>query len=302
MATTYGHVVIVSTLFALFGVVLQPARRILEDWNFQLSRDAAGLRLRHGLIETRSQVVPLDRVQAIGVTWPLLWRPKRWLRLRIDVAGYGRPDGERGGKSDRLLPVGDMATARRLVAEVLPGVDLLALPLTPPPERAAWLAPLARPILTAGLGEQVFGSVEGLLTRRLVVLSYARIQSVRLRQGPLDRRLRLATVYADSAGSLTAVARHRDIAEARWLAAELTARAREARRLSALPPPLGRPHDEEREPHVDPADEHVDEVVLTGVDEGEGHGERVRQQERPPPLADGAQEEHDDEERERRMQ
>jgi putative membrane protein len=76
---------------------------------------------------------------------------------------------------------------------------------------------------------------DGLLTRRLVIVPYGRIQSVRIRQGPLQRRLRLATVWADTAGrGLTAVAPHRDAAEALALATELAERSRAARHT---PPP-----------------------------------------------------------------
>jgi putative membrane protein len=221
---------IASTITALVGVILQPARRVVEDWNFRLSRDEAGLRVRHGLLETRSQTVPPNRVQAIGVTWPLLWRPKRWLRCRMDIAGYAaEQQRERTGRSDRLLPVGDLDTARRIVPEALPGVDLLALRLTLAPRRARWLAPLRRRVLGAGLTDRAFAVTDGLLTRELVVVPYARIQSVRVVQGPLQRRLRLATVHADTAGGLRAVAHERDVGEAWTMAAELTDRARAAR-------------------------------------------------------------------------
>jgi putative membrane protein len=221
---------IASTITALIGVAVQPVRRVLDDWDFRVSTAPAGLRLRHGLLDTRSQTVPLSRVQAIGVTWPLLWRPKRWLRCRIDVAGYGRPRGrDEGGPTNRLLPVGDLATARLVVAEVLPGVDVATLALTRPPGRARWLAPVRQPVLAVALTDRAFASVDGRLTRELVVVPYARIQSVRVVQGPLQRRLGLATVHADTAGALRAVAHHRDLDEARTLAAELTTRARSAR-------------------------------------------------------------------------
>jgi len=42
--------------------------------------------------------------------------------------------------------------------------------------------------------------------------------------------------------------------------------------------------------------------VLAGVDEGERHGERVGEQQRPPPAAHPAEEEDNDEQRERRVQ
>jgi len=227
---SWGFIGIASTVTAMAGVLLQPARRILQDWDFRLARDPDGrLAVRYGLIETRSQIVPLNRVQSIHVTWPLLWRGKHWLHLRLDIAGFANPDSRAGKRSDRLLPVGDLPTGRALVWDVLPGVDLLALRTFPPPARARWLHPVALRYLGAGLDRDVFVTRWGLLTRELSLVPYARLQSVRVVQGPIQRLLRLATVHADTAGGRSGVARDRDVADAWLLAGQLSERARLAR-------------------------------------------------------------------------
>ncbi|QGN47886.1 PH domain-containing protein [Micromonospora sp. WMMC415] len=227
---SWSFIAVASTLTAMAGVLLQPIRRVLDDWNFRLARDAGTLRVRNGLLETRAQTVPLHRVQTVGATWPLLWRVKGWLRLRLEVAGYAVGESDERNRPDRLLPVGDLRTAETILAEVLPGVRLGELPLTRPPARARWLNPLSRQVLGAGLHGKVFAVRSGLLTRQVVVVPYARIQSVRVVQGPAQRRLRLATVHADTAGGAGAAAQDRDVAEAWALAAELTARSHAARR------------------------------------------------------------------------
>ncbi|GAB3940097.1 hypothetical protein GCM10027614_23230 [Micromonospora vulcania] len=76
----------------------------------------------------------------------------------------------------------------------------------------------------------MFVTRSGLLTRQLSIVPYARIQSVRVVQGPVQRRLGLATVHADTAGGAGAAAQDRDLTEAWALAAELTTRARTARK------------------------------------------------------------------------
>lgn len=229
---------VASTLTALVGVLFRPVRRILDDWHFQISVGRAGLRLTHGLLETRAQTVPPARVQAVAVRWPLLWRPAGWLRCRIDVAGYGHHD-EDDSDVNRLLPVAEPPAARLVVAEVLPGVDLARLHPVPPPRRARLLAPLRQPVLGVGVYPTVVACRDGWLTRELVLVPYQRIQSVRVVQGPVQRWLRLATVHVDTAGALRAVARHRDMAEAYTLAADLVVRARQARdatRVAGQPP------------------------------------------------------------------
>ncbi|MET7836383.1 PH domain-containing protein [Micromonospora sediminicola] len=227
---SWSFIAVASTLTAMAGVLLQPIRRVLDDWSFRLDRDDGTLRVHNGLLETRMQTVPLHRVQTVGVTWPLLWRVKGWLRLRLEVAGYSAGEPDDRNRPDRLLPVGDTGTGELVVAEVLPGVRLGALPATPPPPRARWLRPLSRSAVGAGLDDEVFVARSGLLTRRLTLVPYARIQSVRVTQGPAQRRLRLATVHADTAGGAGAAAVDRDLTDAWELAAELTARARHARR------------------------------------------------------------------------
>jgi putative membrane protein len=234
-AGSWSFIAVASTLTAMAGVLLQPVRRVLDDWAFRLDRDAGTLRIRNGLLETRAQTVPLHRVQTVGVTWPLLWRPKGWLRLRLEVAGYSAAEPDDRNRPDRLLPVGDLPTGERIVAEVLPGVELAGLALTPPPRRARWRRPLSRSALGAGLDDRVLAVRGGLLTRRLALVPYARIQSVRVTQGPAQRRLRLATVHADTAGGAGAAALDRDEAEAWALAAELTARAHAARAAGPRP-------------------------------------------------------------------
>ncbi|XXG10623.1 PH domain-containing protein [Micromonospora sp. SH-82] len=226
---SWSFVAVASTLTAMAGVVLQPIRRVLDDWAFRIARDDDVLRIHKGLLETRAQTVPLNRVQTVAITWPLLWRFKGWLRLRLEVAGYSVGESDDRNRPDRLLPVGDLPTGEMIVAEVLPGVRLADLPMAPPPPRARWLNPLSRARLGSGLSDEVFAARSGLLTRNLALVPYARIQSVRVVQGPLQRRLRLATVHADTAGGAGAAAKDRDLAEAWALAAELTDRAHAAR-------------------------------------------------------------------------
>jgi putative membrane protein len=68
------------------------------------------------------------------------------------------------------------------------------------------------------------------------LVPYARLQSVRVVQGPVQRLLGLATVYADTAGGRAGQAHDRDLAEAWALAEQLAVRARQARGPSPAAP------------------------------------------------------------------
>ena len=115
----------------------------------------------------------------------------------------------------------------KTTAAALPGFTLGSVAPRPVPSRAGWLVPLRRLVLGYQLTDTAFVTRDGLLTRELVIMPYGRIQSVRIRQGPLQRSLRLASVWVDTAGAgPRAVAPHRDVAEAVALATELAERSR----------------------------------------------------------------------------
>ncbi len=229
----FGFFAIASMFSALFATLIAPIMRMLNFWHFRLARTEDGkLRIRHGLLTARSQTVPVHRVQALTVTWPLLWRTKGWLRISLVVAGQGMAPDAGGGQraeTDRLLPVSTLETARAIVPWVMPSVDLAALPMTPVPRQARWLAPLRARVLAAGLTERVFAAVDGFATRTLTLVPYERIQSVRITQGPWQRRLGLASVHADIAGGTPVTASHRALQEAYQWIDELARRAYEAR-------------------------------------------------------------------------
>jgi putative membrane protein len=223
-----GFVAVASTVTAVIGAIQAPVRALLADWRFTLEQARDGFRIHRGLLETRNQTVPPGRIQSVGVQWPLLWRGFGWVRATMQVAGVTvRDQGEhRAG----LLPVATVDTAEAVIGEALPGFELRAVSVLGVPGRAGWLAPLRRLVLGYQLTPTAFVSRDGLLTRQLVIVPYGRIQSVRIRQGPLQRLLRLASVWVDTAGGgQAAVALHRDVAEAKALATELADRSRAVR-------------------------------------------------------------------------
>jgi putative membrane protein len=225
----FGFIAIASMITAVIGAIQAPVRAVLADWSFTIGTAEDGLRLHRGLLETRSQTVPPGRVQAVGIEWPLLWRSQGWVRAQMHVAGVTPVEGSQQRAS--LLPVGTVPTAQDVIAEAVPGFVLTSVAVHPVPRRARWIVPLRGLVLGYALTGTAFVTRDGLLTRKVTIVPYARIQSVRIRQGPLQRLFRVASVWADTAGGgLEAVALHRDAAEALALATELAERSRAARR------------------------------------------------------------------------
>jgi putative membrane protein len=211
----------------VFGVVPVAFRSLITHFGFTVAESPDGLRLRHGLLETRAQTVPPGRVQAVRLTEPLLWRSQRWCRVEVDVAGYV---GQGQENASVLCPVAPRDEALRVLARVLPGVDVDAVPLTGVPAAARYVDPFAWRRLGVGADDRVLVTRRGRLTRVTDVVLHEKVQSVRMVQGPLQRRLRLASVHLDTTpGPVAAFAAHRDEREARALVDAEVERARRSR-------------------------------------------------------------------------
>jgi putative membrane protein len=118
------------------------------------------------------------------------------------------------------------------------------VPLTGVPEQARWLDPVAWRQLGVGADERVLVTRTGRFTRVTDVVLHEKVQSVRLTQGPVQRRLGLASVHLDTTpGPVNATAAHRPAAEARALVDAEVARARVARAAARpdrwMSPPAG---------------------------------------------------------------
>ncbi len=220
---------------ALVGVVPEVFRRFNAVYDFQLSEAADGLRLSRGLLQTRTETIPFGRIQAVRWVEPLLWRQFGWVRLEVDVARQrGSQQREEGSSqlSRTLLPVGSREHAAWLLQRVLPGAVTVAPPGSRPPRRAVFRAPFSYHLLAFwdDRGRHALART-GRVRPEVVVVPLEKVQSVRFRQGPLQRWLRLATVHLDTAGrGWQARAVCRDAADAEVLMDRLTDMAREARR------------------------------------------------------------------------
>jgi putative membrane protein len=214
----------------LLGFATSLWRRFNGEYRMTVAEAPDGLRLRSGLVETSAETIPRGRVQAVRMVEPLLWRPLGWCRLEVDVAGRQRRHGEDEAESRQLravLPVGPLADGRRLLARIVPDAPDERLSA---PRRARYKSPLRYRNLAWGRNERCAVATSGRVRRVTVWVPLAKVQSFRRVQGPLQRRLRLATLHLDTAGrSLHGALRDRDAQEADAALDELVANARNAR-------------------------------------------------------------------------
>lgn len=206
--------------------ILSVATEFLANSGFTVDRTPQGLRIRRGLLSTQVRTIPPERVHAIAIVAPLLWRHRDWVRVTVTIAGVAADQA----RPDVLIPVAPRTEALALVAEVLPGVDIDALDFQVAPRRARWRAPWSWRFLACAITPEVIAARSGRITRRVSIALHARVQSVRVTQGAWERRLGLATLRADTApGPVEVAARHLGEAEVAALARSEVDRMRRAR-------------------------------------------------------------------------
>ena len=262
-----GGVLALATTFisAVAGAVSLVWSRFNNGWNFQAAATPSGIRMRYGLTSDTSRTLPPGRVHGVGIAQPILWRGKDWWKVNVTVAGREdrSQEGQNRQTSNLLLPVGVRDTALRALWLVVPdlGVSdpdrLLAQALTGRDDDG-----VGDPQAPAGSAERGFvrlsrrGRIFRPLTwrraaivltdtcviirhgrwqRRVAVFPYERIQSLRVRQGPLARRCSLAALSLDMVASeVPASITNLDAADVKALAVRISERALHRARAEQL--------------------------------------------------------------------
>jgi putative membrane protein len=255
--------ILASALPGVVGAGGYLFQRFAGEFGFRAAISPDGIRLRHGLLETRAQTIPPGRVQAVSLTQGPFWRGPDWWRVKVNVAGYDSADGKES--QNILLPVGpreealaalwlvlpDLGTdePRELIDEALAGDATTDRWFTTSPRRARLLDPLTWRRNGFAVTDRALLVRSGRLVRSLVVVPHERTQSLGLQQGPWERRRGLASFSVHStAGPVRPVAYHLDAADAARLLDAQAVRARTARAHAT--PARWMEHVAEAVPHV----------------------------------------------------
>ncbi|MGY4397488.1 putative membrane protein [Sphingomonas sp. UYAg733] len=220
-----------AMLVLVLGVVAGLIRTTLRDYGFSLSDDGGRLRRVRGLLTRSETVIALPRIQLAAIDSGPLRRWLGWQRLRGQLLGgegaTGRQDLAplaRADELDRLLdalrlpridPVDMTQVSHRHVWRTM--LRSVALPALVIAAAAFWklealfALPLLLPTLAIALLRRKYhryaldGDLlqvqRGVVARTLWVVPIARIQSITLSRGWIQRRLGLASVCIDTAGA-----------------------------------------------------------------------------------------------------
>ncbi|WP_341994611.1 PH domain-containing protein [Microbacterium sp. LWH7-1.2] len=196
---------------AIIGFGAYWVRSIVRSLRYSIAPTPDGVRITFGLFTTITEIVPPGRVHAVEVTQGIFWRPAGWWTIRINrLTGRSAADSTTD-QFTTVLPVGTAADVERVLRLLQPSLSDEERALivqqgilgptegdtfTNTPKRAWWIRPFSYRRNGFRLTEDVLLMRRGVVWRKLVILPLARLQSLGLYQGPLDRASRVTNVRA----------------------------------------------------------------------------------------------------------
>lgn len=236
-----GEWAIFSALFAVAPIIVGVGgvlwAQVNKNFAFRAFATPEGIRIKRGMTETRSQSIPPKRVHAIEVSQPLLWRKPGWYKVRILQAGYA---GENQKETyDFLLPMGGLDEAQlamwlvvpdlgveaplELINAALQGNNAIADPYFHGVKRSVrWIDWFSWKRRAFAITKTVLITRDGWLRRRAIIIPFERLQSLSVRQGPLEHKLGVATMNVETVpGNMDTHIHHVDAEKALLLMPEL---------------------------------------------------------------------------------
>lgn len=200
---------------AAIGFIGYSISKFVKSLRYSIAGTPDGVRVGFGLLSTSNETLPPGRIHSVKVSQPLLWRPFGWWEVKVNRASHSSTNGAAGQQNTTILPVGTLDDVRRVLGLMLPefsgadqaGETARALAdqglaqastddgYTVSPRRASVLRWFSWRRNGFAVSEGAALLRKGAIWRELIVVPFARSQSVSVQQGPLLRRLDLSSVH-----------------------------------------------------------------------------------------------------------
>lgn len=203
--------VLFTLIPALIGFGAYWVRTITRSLRYSIAPTSSGVRITFGLFTTITEILPPGRVHAVEISQSILWRPAGWWEITVNrLSGRGLADGT-NDQFTTVLPVGTRADVERVLRLLMPGLPESEWPLvfdhgvlgpkpedpyTNTPRRARLLRPLSWRRNGFLLLPDALLMRRGAIWRSLAIFPLARLQSIGIEQGPVDRALSVASIRA----------------------------------------------------------------------------------------------------------
>ena len=115
-----------GTFAPMVGYVVALWTRFDGAANFKITPSGqGGVTLRYGFTGTHTQNVMVERIQALAVEQPILWRAFGWYRIKMTIAGIGieKNDNQKLVTRNIALPVGNRQETLMVLRLLLPALD-----------------------------------------------------------------------------------------------------------------------------------------------------------------------------------
>ena len=226
-------------VFIAFGAYW--ASSVFKGLRYSIAPTRNGVRITFGLLTTVTEIIPPGRIHAIEIRQSILWRPEGWWTIKINrMTGKSAAEGTQD-QFTTVLPVGTRADVERVMGLLMPEATDQAWPLVfehgvlgpraddpfvNTPRRARIFNLLSWKRNGFALSDDALLMRRGVVWRTLALFPFARMQSIALKQGPIDRSMRVAkaqvhTVLGPVVGHLSGIDRD----AALGLFAEVSSRA-----------------------------------------------------------------------------
>jgi putative membrane protein len=230
-----GALLLFVLTLRLFSIVWA----IVKLYGFSLTRTGDNLRATYGLFTRRTTTTPRHRVQLLTVRTTPLHRWFGRAEVKVETAGGGKREEDASVSRQLLAPLVPEERLAGLLAEIQPearldglvwqrvhprawrrmlfklmllisAIAVIATVSTGPSALLGLIFALPGAVVAArlrykrmqyALGTGFVAYRSGILSRRLSVARFTKIQVVDLDQTPFDRRVHMATVRIDTAGA-----------------------------------------------------------------------------------------------------
>ncbi len=207
----YSGVSIIALIFAGFSLFTTLFGMISAEFGTRIYVSDNGLRKRSGLLTVKTRTFPPQRIHAIQINQPMLWRCFNWWSIKIAVAGEGLLE-ENTSVNTYFAMACKPEEALRLLWYLIPDLgaeDNQALLKEALEGRnsgqyfqgtsssARWIDPVTHTGKGIYVNEKIFAVRFGRLGRTVSLTLQDHIQSMCIEAGPLDRKLGLATLQAN---------------------------------------------------------------------------------------------------------